>query len=76
MTRCFHCHAESPDDHYRRVVHNHTPLHGPWAGWRMAGRDLVSPDGYRITAYRLRGFLYMESIRPRNPEPPPPTPLR
>ena len=28
-------------DHYRRVVDNHVSLSGPWAGWRLAGRDLV-----------------------------------
>lgn len=32
-----------------RVIHNQTPLYGEWAGWRMAGRCLVSPDGDRIS---------------------------
>lgn len=31
-----------------RTVYNLTPLYGQWAGWRMAGRVLVSPDGDRI----------------------------
>jgi hypothetical protein len=32
-----------------RVIRNQTPLYGEWAGWRMAGRCLVSPDGDRIS---------------------------
>lgn len=56
MTTCFHCKAETEAAHYDRVVHNITPLHGPWAGWRMAGRQLVSPDGTRFTPERLKGL--------------------
>ena len=26
MLTCYHCHAEHPDAHYDRVVHNKTPL--------------------------------------------------
>lgn len=37
-----------------RTVYNKTPLHGSWAGWRMAGCCLVSPDGDRISPERLR----------------------
>ncbi|HEY1070074.1 MAG TPA: DUF3653 domain-containing protein [Thermomonas sp.] len=44
--------------HYRRVIDNHAALHGPWSGWRLAGRDLVSPDGERINPTRLRGLLF------------------
>ncbi|WP_230938693.1 DUF3653 domain-containing protein [Xanthomonas translucens] len=33
-------------------------LHGPWAGWRLAGRDLVAPSGERIAERRLRGLLW------------------
>ncbi|WP_268738733.1 DUF3653 domain-containing protein [Luteimonas fraxinea] len=33
-------------------------LHGPWAGWRMAGKDLVGPDGTRISPTRMRGVLF------------------
>lgn len=49
--------------HFRRVIDNHMPLHGPWAGWRMAGRDLVSPEGDRINARRLSGILWAERTR-------------
>ena len=48
-----------------RVIRNHTPLYGEWAGWRMAGRCLVSPDGDRISPERLRGILFAESGRQR-----------
>ena len=72
---CFHCLAETPDEHYRRVVYNEAALFGEWRGWRLTGRDLVSPDGHRITAYRLRGFLFIESIRPKKRNPTPITPL-
>lgn len=58
MSTCLHCKAEHPPDHYDRVVHNKTALHGPWQGWRMAGRYLVGPDGQRITPERLRGLAW------------------
>ncbi len=62
---CLHCHVEHPQAHHERAVHNITPLFGPWVGWRMAGRDLVSPDGDRITARRLVGILWAERSRQR-----------
>jgi hypothetical protein len=60
-----HCSAEHAAAHHDRVVHNICELHGPWAGWRMAGRDLVSPDGDRISARRLAGILWAEGSRRR-----------
>jgi len=50
---------------HERLVHNRLELHGPWIGWRFAGRDLVSPDGDRINAERLRGILFAEALRRR-----------
>lgn len=44
--------------HYRRLVDNHVALTGPWAGWRLAGRDLVAPDRQRISPERLRGLMF------------------
>ena len=44
--------------HHRHVIENHVELHGPWAGWRLAGRDLVAPSGERIPERRLRGLLW------------------
>lgn len=58
MPRCRHCEIETDIEHYDRVVHNKTELHGPWAGWRMAGRELVSPEGDRFTTTRLRGLAW------------------
>lgn len=55
--------------HYERVVHNHHPLYGPWAGWRLAGRDLVSPGraktALRISPLRLMGLLWREATAAR-----------
>lgn len=51
--------------HYRRVVEGHMPLYGPWAGWRLAGRELVSPDGERINPARLRGLLFRAAAEAR-----------
>lgn len=45
-------------DHHRRIIDNHVQLTGPWAGWRLAGRDLVAPTGERIPERRLRGLLW------------------
>ena len=61
MPTCLHCVAETPDEYYRRVVYNETALFGPWRSWRVAGRELVSPGGHRITPYRLRGILFVET---------------
>jgi len=65
MTACMYCKQESPAGHYERVVENRTPLYGPWAGWRMAGRDLVSPDKDRISPERLRGLLFRQAAEAR-----------
>ncbi len=43
---------------YEREIYNRAHMHGPWVGWRMAGRELVSPDGDRITPERLRGLIW------------------
>ena len=61
MTTCFYCKQEHPEGHYDRVVLKKTALHGPWAGWRMAGRFLVAPDKDRITPERLRGIIWREA---------------
>ena len=48
-----------------RVVHKHVELHGPWSGWRLAGRDLVAPDGQRLSSERLRGLMLRASLEAR-----------
>ncbi len=50
---------------YERLVYNRHHLPDPWHGWRFAGRVLVSPDGDRIAAGRLRGLLWRESLEKR-----------
>lgn len=50
---------------YDREVYNKTPLHDAWAGWRMAGRDLVAPDGQRINPQRLRGLMFRDELELR-----------
>lgn len=52
------CPNHCAEAHFERTVHNITPLAGPWAGWRMAGKDLVGPDGARISPTRMRGILF------------------
>lgn len=62
MPVCFHCNTESDAAHYERVVNNRTALHGPWSGWRMAGRYLVAPmGGGRITPEQLGAHLAMQA---------------
>lgn len=52
--------AQAHADHHLR---NHVELRGPWAGWRLAGRDLVAPSGERIPERRLRGLLWSSEAR-------------
>lgn len=47
--------------HYQQVVHNTTPLHGPWSGWRVAGARLVSPHRDWIHAPALDRLLWREA---------------
>lgn len=65
MPTCWHCEAESPADHYERVVHNRCSLHGPWRGWRMAGLHLVAPDGTRLSPERLKGLAFRAAAEER-----------
>ncbi len=52
------CPNSCAHEHYRRVIDNHVSLTGPWAGWRLAGRELVGPGGIRIPERRLQGLLW------------------
>jgi len=65
MPRCVHCKTETTQEHYNRIVYGHAALYGPWQGWRLAGRELISPDGDRLSVERLRGMLFREKFRPR-----------
>lgn len=57
MIICHYCKQESSEAHALRVIYNHTTLHAEWAGWRMAGRWLVSPIGERIDASELLAMM-------------------
>lgn len=46
---------------YAEKVLGHLDLYADWAGWRIRGRWLISPDGDRINPLRLRGILFTES---------------
>ena len=37
-----------PKAHAGHVLRNHVPLYGHRSGWKLAGRDLISPDGLRL----------------------------
>lgn len=70
---CWDAGKPCPNGCARRIVDNHVELSGPWAGWRLAGRDLVAPSGERIPERRLRGLLWRadatdlrDSARARN----------
>lgn len=43
---------------YQRVIYAHTPLHGPWEGWRLAGARLVSPHREWIDPATLDRYLF------------------
>lgn len=45
-----------------RVIYAKTPLHGPWEGWRLAGRVLVSPRRDRVTVDDLGGLLTRRAL--------------
>lgn len=59
------CPNDCADQLYQRVVYNHTPLHGPWEGWRMAGDWLIAPDRRRINRARVEGLLWREEAEAR-----------
>jgi hypothetical protein len=52
------CPNPCAEAYYEHVINNHVSLCGPWAGWRLAGRDLVSPNKERISVERMRGLLW------------------
>lgn len=45
---------------YAEKVLGHVDLGAEFAGWRIRGRWMISPDGDRITVERLRGLLFLE----------------
>lgn len=51
--------------HYERVVYGNATLYGEWQGWRIAGRELVAPDGTRISRRRLEGLMFRDEAEKR-----------
>lgn len=43
---------------HRRVIYNHTPLFGPWSGWKLAGARLVSPAGDWASPDQVDRWIY------------------
>ena len=51
---------------YSVLVENRCDFGNEWQGWRMRGSYLISPDGDRVSARRLRGLLFSASLaKPR-----------
>jgi Phage protein len=50
------------DPAYQFDVYGHLDLRGPWAGWRLRGRELVSPHGDRVSVTRLTGLLWAAKL--------------
>lgn len=40
------------------VVLNHVGFEGKWAGWRMAGEFLISPDDLRLRCPQMRALFW------------------
>lgn len=50
---------------YAEKVLGHVDLSADWAGWRLRGRWLISPEGDRINPLRLRGLMFREANEQR-----------
>lgn len=59
------CPNSCADALYQRTVHNQHWLPAPWNGWRMAGRDLITPDGTRLSPERVRGLAWRQDAEAR-----------
>lgn len=44
-------------DCYDMQVYGKGWLGGPWIGWRLAGRDLVTPERQRVPVEALKGLM-------------------
>lgn len=50
---------------YQEKVLGHVDLAADWAGWKLRGRWLISPEGDRINPLRLRGLMFAEAGQQR-----------
>lgn len=48
---------------YEWQVRGNGPLNGAWIGWRIAGDELVSPDGVRLTLGMIKRLEYEVWLR-------------
>lgn len=47
------------------VVENHTDFENHWAGWKMRGEFLISPEGLRLRTPQLRGLFRVHGQQKR-----------
>ena len=57
------------DPDFQLRVYGLADLGGPWAGWKLRGSHLVSPDRDRVTPEQLRGLLYLAKLKNPAPDP-------
>lgn len=50
---------------YDACVLCHIDLSQEWRGWKIRGRDLVDPDGVRISVGRMRALMFREAADQR-----------
>lgn len=48
---------------YDWQVHGNGALNGAWVGWRIAGDELISPDGVRLTLGMVKRLEYEVWLR-------------
>jgi len=47
------------------LVRANIDLAGPWQGWRLRGRHLVTPGGERLTPERVAGLAWRDAMELR-----------
>jgi hypothetical protein len=50
---------------YDFLVNGCIDFRGLWQGWKLRNRDLVAPDGARISRQRLEGLLWRDAMELR-----------
>lgn len=46
--------------HHDRVVYGRQALHGPWSGWRLTDREIITPERDRMPRDLLRFLIARE----------------
>ena len=69
MNRPCHTPGEKPNPcavaTYNWTVNGNGYLHGHFKGWRIAGRELVSPCGVRLPVQRILGLAWRQDAEER-----------